>query len=82
MADAPLAVSDYRIISQVPVCCLEGQMLQAKLCYGQNFMRGIVAQVFRIKVSESEPDSVKRIGIFENRIQQPDAVSVRQRKSL
>lgn len=45
-------------------------------------MRGIVAQVFRIKVSEPEPDPVKGICIFENRIQQPDAVNVRQRKSL
>ena len=45
-------------------------------------MRCIVAQVFRIKVPEPEPDPVKRIGIFENRIQQPDAVNVRQRKGL
>ena len=59
---------------------LESQVPQAKLCYGQNFMRCIVAQVSRIKVSEPEPDPVKRIGIFENRIQQPDAVNVRQRK--
>lgn len=42
----------------------------------------MVAQILRVEISEPESNPVKSISVFENCIQQPDTVSVRQRERL